>query len=222
VFFEPPAPLLPEEPKRERRSQPPWLEKPRGVMLGSVPLELVLAREPKLAVVLCRLGACADGFDAELIVLGAEELEEEINGGMFGSPAPWRRGGERTNPELTLRFGVQYADGSKAELGERMRAHGERRQGRDQPPDGPLIQRGGGQGGDGEWRQRLWFWPLPAPGGITFALEWRAQGIELRLHELDAAPIREAAGRAQTLMPARELPDTPHYTSHTMREQDGS
>jgi hypothetical protein len=219
VFFEPPPPP-PEEPQRERRAQPPWHEKPRGVVPAGVPLELVLAREPKLAVALCRLGACSDGFDAELIVLGSEDLDEEINGGMFGAPSPRRRKGERVDPARALRFGVQYADGSKAELERHW-------QGRDERPDGPVIRTRGGQGGDGEWLQRLWFWPLPPPGTITFALEWLAQGIELQRHELDAAPIREAAERAQTLMPTQELADTPGYTSHTMRphrngEQDSA
>jgi hypothetical protein len=211
MFFEPP-PKPPPEPEPERRAQPPWRGRPRGVLLAGVPLELVLVREPKLAVALSRLSACPDGFEALLTVLAADDLEEEIDSGLFGSPG--RRRGQRVDPVQALRFGVQYADGSKAELGRRWEA-------REEPPKGPVIQMNGGQGGDGEWQQRLWFWPLPPPGQITFALEWRAQGIELRLHGVDGAPIHEAAGRAQTLMPAQEMPDTPGYTSHTMRPRPG-
>jgi hypothetical protein len=212
MFFEPAQPP-PEEPPHRRRAQPPWLGKPRGVVLAAVPLELMLVREPKIAVVLAGIGACPDGFEAELAVFVAEDLQDELHGGLFG-PAPWRHGrGERVDPARALRFGVQYADGSKAEL--------ERRHGRDERPKGPVICPGGGRGDQGEWHQRLWFWPLPPPGTITFALEWQAQGIELRLHELDAAPIREAAPRALTPMPAQELSDGPTYTSHAMRAEPG-
>jgi hypothetical protein len=213
MFFEP-LPPPPEEPERERRAQPPWVEKPRGIMPGGVPLELVLAREPKLAVVLCRLGACPDGFEADLIVLGSEELDEEVSGALFGMHTPRRRRGQRVDPASAVRFGVQYADGSKAELERNWH-------GRESRPEGPVIRTRGGQGNDGEWLQRLWFWPLPPPGTVTFALEWPSQGIELRLHEVDAAPIREAAERALAPMPMRDLADGPAYTTHAMRPQAG-
>ncbi len=198
---------------RERRAQPPWLAKPRGVVFAGVPLELVLARKPKLAVALARIGACPDGFEADLIVLADEELEDDLDGALFG--APWRRQGERLAPDQALRFGVQYADGSKAELNESWRALHKRTGPYDARPEGPVISTGGGHGGDGEQQQRLWFWPLPPPGTVTFALEWRGQGIELQLHTLDAAPIREAAQRAQMLMPDAVMRDTPGHTWST-------
>jgi hypothetical protein len=208
MFFDPP-PEPAKQPEPKRRAEPSWLSRPHGVLLAGVPLELVLAREPRIAVALSRLGACPDGFEGELTVLATSDLEDDIEyGGLFG--APWRRRGKSVDPARSLRFGARYADGSKAELGGRW-------EGREGPPPGPVIHGNGGSGGRGEWRERLWFWPLPPAGPIAFALEWLEQGIELRLHELDAAPIREAAGRAQTLMLAEDLPDTPGYTSHAMR-----
>jgi hypothetical protein len=168
---------------------------------------VVLAREPKVAVALGRVGACPDGFEADLTVLAADDLEEQLHGGLFGPP--WRRRGQGVDPADALRFGVQYADGSKAELGGPLEA-------REEQPEGPVIHGNGGHGGDGEWQQRLWFWPLPPAGRIAFALEWRAQGIELRLHELDAAPILEAAARALTLIAAQDMADTPGYSVSPM------
>lgn len=209
MFFEP-LPEPEEEPRRERWAQPPWLEKPRGVVFAGVPLVLTLVRKPKIAIALSRLGACPDGFEADLIVLAKEDLEDELRGGLFGQQ--WRHRGERIAPDQALRFGVQYADGSKAELGESWRAHDKRPEPHDARPQGPIIRAGGGRGGDGEQQQQLWFWPLPPPGTITFALEWRAQGIDLQLHELDAAPIREAAQHAQILMPGAAIADTPHHS----------
>jgi hypothetical protein len=57
----------------------------------------------------------------------------------------------------------------------------------------------GGQGGEREWQQDLWIWPLPPTGPLTFAIEWRTRQIPLTTHEVDADIIREAAERAQAL-----------------------
>lgn len=190
MFFEPISPE-PEE-RREQPPAPPWIQRPRGVLLGTAPLDLLLARTPAVAIALGQLGACSDGFAATLTVLRAEHEEDEHE-----SPFGWggwrRRAGE--DPETLLRFGVRYADGNEAELGAR-KSDGAGR------PDAPVIRQGGGSGGGGEWDQRLWFWPLPPPGRITFAVEWRAQRLELVLHELDAEPIRAAAARSQRVFPA--------------------
>jgi hypothetical protein len=206
VFFEPPREDI-EDAEEERFVPPPWFGRPPGTVLAGVPLELVLARTPTVGVALSRLGACPDGFEAELTVLstaGAEELDH----GLWGPPAMRRRRGAAAAAE-EMRFGVRYADGSKGEL--------------DGPwgdpearPEGPVIRRQGGSGGEGEWRQTLWFWPLPPAGPLTFALEWRSQGIALGLSEVDAGPIRDAAERAQQLFPSDAMADTPGFTSGTM------
>jgi len=61
------------------------------------------------------------------------------------------------------------------------------------------MQHQGGGGGGSEWRQRLWVWPLPPPGPLTFACEWPAAGIELTLVETDAQLVIDASERAQQL-----------------------
>ncbi len=187
---------------------PPWLERPRGILLGAVAQELLLARTDSVAIALTHIGACSDGFAATLLVMSAmgEEDDEETPFGW----GPWRR---RADPESTLRIGVRYADGAKAELDPGPGApplRGEER------PDGPLIHGGGGSGGGGEWRHELWFWPLPPPGPLTFAVQWPARGVQETLYELDAGTILDAAGRAQRLFATGEMSDTPGFSSGPM------
>jgi hypothetical protein len=186
--------------------------RPAGRLLAGVPMELVLAQTETVAVALSRVAACEVGFEVELATIVADGADD------FEPPwGPPMRGRRREPPEQAMRFGVRYPDGSKAELDAPWRPPGERL------AHGPVIHQGGGSGGDGEWRQELWFWPLPAPGTIAFALEWKAQGIELQLHELDTAPLHDAAARSQTLFEFGDLAESPGYTLGTihLHESDG-
>ncbi len=205
MFFDPPP--EPERPSRETYRPPPWVSRPRGVLLSGVPIVLVLARTEQVAVALGRFGACEDGFEAELSIFGRGE-SDDADDGMLPPFGPRRR--RNPDPAEGLRFGVRYADGGKAQLDQPWGARSS------EPPAGPVICQGGGGGGAGEWHHSLWFWPLPPAGAVTFALEWRERGIELSMHELDAAPIRDAAGTAQRIFPEDEMPDTPGFTSGTM------
>jgi hypothetical protein len=205
-FFAPLDPPPPSSRPQRRPAQPPWIERPRGVLLGGVAHELVLARTPDVAVGLTHIGACGDGFAATLLVLAATDSDDPDEA-PFGW-GPWRG---RTDPERRLRFGVRYGDGGVAELdgaGAGPRSRGERPRG-DDPPEGPVIHGQGGGGGGSEWRQELWFWPLPPEGPLTFAVQWLARGVAETLQEWEAAPIRDAAARAQTLFAPGELPGSP-------------
>jgi hypothetical protein len=201
-FFDPPKPR--ESHKPERPSMPPWVERPRGILLGAVAEEILLARTDTGAVALSHLGACADGFQATLLAFSTLEQEDPPD-----SPFGWSPWNRRADPAELLRFGVRYADGGKAELDDRWAG------GDDERPRGPVVRSNGGGGGGGEWHQQLWFWPLPPAGPITFAVEWLARGIGQTLKEMDAAPIREAARRAQVLFAPEALPDGPGHTTHT-------
>ena len=95
-----------------------------------------------------------------------------------------------------LRFGIQYADGSKAtSLGPPMIGPQDKR------PEGPILQHQGGGGGGTVATQRFWAWPLPPPGPLAFVCEWPKYAISLTRHEIDAGVIREAAKRAIELWP---------------------
>lgn len=212
-FFEPP-PARPHPPRRERYRMPPWLGVPKGVLPGTVPLELVLARTPQVAVCVTRLGAYPSGFDLDLVTMAADEADE-LDPLLFERHRfrhRHRREGAEEIPEGMLRFGIEFADGRKAtntadqplaNLAGGTMSVSTMSSGSDEPqePAAPVLSLGGGGGGSGNWRQSVWIWPLPPAGRLTFVCQWPEANIELTRHEIDAQLILDAAARAQVLFP---------------------
>jgi hypothetical protein len=188
-FFEFPEPE-PEPKATHRRAAPPWMSAPRGSLPGVIAAELVLARNERVAVAVTGLGAYPVGFEFDLVVLASDPDEDELDPMIFG---PVRRPGRRNADERRdmLRFGIQFADGTKAtNLADRTAWQ------RDEAPTAPVLRSGGGHGGGGEWSQRMWVWPLPPPGKLAFVCEWPAAGIELTRADLDTQLLIEAAARS--------------------------
>jgi hypothetical protein len=104
----------------------------------------------------------------------------------------------------SLRFGVQFADGSKATAG-RPRRPGDTLS----PPE--LILRGSTGMGGRSMDTTMWMWPLPPPGPLEYVCEWRAEGIELTRREFDAQLILDAAAQVEELWPD-ERPVAPAWT----------
>jgi len=189
--------------RRERRFRsPPWHGPPRGTVPGVVPVELVIARNEKVAVFVARVAAYPTGFEIELQAISRDE-DDDLDPMLFmqGHFRRTRRGDEI--PTEILRFGVQFADGSKATNtdGGRFDPSG--------PPNGPVMQEQGGGGGSGSWEQSYWIWPLPPSGPLTFVCEWPAADIPLTRLELDAQAILDTSGRAQVIFSEEHLPDPP-------------
>jgi hypothetical protein len=216
MFFEPTSPQ--EEPPEPRYRPPPWFSAPEGMLPGVVPLELVLAKTDNAAVCLTRIGAYPTGFEIQLLTMVAEE-DSDLDPMLFGPHRMHRRGRQsREIPDGTLRFGVQFADGSKAtNAGHHFPEKDEG------APQEPVMTPGGGGGGGGSWRQDMWVWPLPPPGALVFAAEWTDAGIPLTLREIDSKLLLEAADRAQMIFTAEQLSDGPQsqVTQHVF-PQEGS
>jgi hypothetical protein len=198
-FFEPPPPL--EEPERVERS-PPWRHAPSGTLPGVLALQLVLARTEQVVVCVTRLGAYPTGFELELVTMASGE-SDALDPFLFGGRSRGLQTGAGMPPEK-LRFGVEFADGTKA-------TNTSRRWGpQDDPPPGPVLSPGSGSGsGGGNCRQSMWVWPLPPAGKLAFVCESPAAGIPLTRHEIDAQIILDAASHAQQLFTDEELFDTP-------------
>lgn len=188
-FFTPPPP----PPKEPEQRQPPWLGPPENVWGATVAWEAVLANTGEAAVCAGNIRAYPTGF--ELTVVGALRPGDD-RAETPDHPGWWlhhRRGADL--PDELLRFGVEFADGSRAtNIGSWPRG---------QPaadgPRGPvLIERGGG-GRPGYWHQDYWIWPLPPDGPMLLVCEWPRYGIPVTAHRLDARVIGEAAQRAHVL-----------------------
>lgn len=198
-FFElPPKPAVPE-PQRYRA--PPWFSAPSGTLPGLVPFERILAQTDKVAICVTRIAAYPTGFEFDVLTMSA--ADQDIDPMMFHHHHLRRGASDEIPPEM-LRFGVQFADGTKATNTGGF--HHDR-----QPPDGPVMHSGGGGGGGGSYRQTHWVWPLPPPGPVVLVCEWPAMNIPLTRSELDAQTILDAAARAQVIFSDEHLPDFPDY-----------
>jgi hypothetical protein len=150
-----------------------------------------------------------NGFEMTLTIRAREELDSEDPMdpmdpiGMHARR--FRRGGaDGEIPSDMLRFGIQFADGRKAtNVGESFPWSPEHL------PEGPTLSRRGGGGGDHEWHQGFWTWPLPPPGELLFVCEWPAKQVELTTTSIDAEVILSAVARTQELWPAPDLPERP-------------
>lgn len=194
-FFEPPEPIVP----LELPPRPPWMGSPDNVVGGAVPLELVLARTPDAVIVVRNVVAYPEGFELRFVVrLRHPDAPDAWPFDLHGAHRAPYTGGDLP-PDL-LRFGIQFADGSKAtNVGRGPAAPA----GPDQPPPGPVMMPQGGSGGGARWDHDLWVWPLPPPGELHFVCEWPAHSIPFTRTTVDADLIRGAAERAQVLWPAQ-------------------
>jgi hypothetical protein len=196
-FFQ--APPRPRTPPRYRT--PAWIAAPRGTLPGIVPIERVLARTDRVAVCVTRIAAYPTGFELDLLAMITPD-EDDFDPMLFHRHAFLRSGGVDEIPPEILRFGVQFADGSRA-----TNTGGFQREQRRPTP--PVMHQAGGHGGGGQWRHTYWVWPLPPPGSLTLVCEWPAMNIALTECELDAQPILDGAERAQVIFSDEHLPEPP-------------
>lgn len=190
AFFEPPPP----PPPLVRSETPEWMGPPRDVAPAVVPVELVVGRSEEAAIYVASVAVYPTGFAFELISVLATR-DEPIDPRLMHRMHIRGALPDGTVPDEMLRVGVRFADGSKAtNLGGRGPGPP-----RDGPPDHPILLTRGGGGGDNQWRETIWVWPLPPPGPLAFVVEWPAFGIPLSEAEVDGTAILDAAARATPL-----------------------
>jgi hypothetical protein len=213
-FFEPPPPPEPITP--EEFELPKWYGPPQGVLGGVVPLELLLARSNKAAVVIESATVYPTGMEFVIDVRWRERSEEWLFPEGFERRRRRAAGGL---PDELFRSGVQFADGSKAtSLGSGLDmplavGHGEEEAAEggtiaavddeeseeESKPSGPVLAVHRAGGGGQRYSQSLWLWPLPPEGPFSFVCEWPALDIGLTRVEVDSALFREAAARSRAL-----------------------
>lgn len=197
------------KPKRRRLRRDDDEERPTLWVPGYLAEDVVLAVSDQAAIVMHGVACYPRGFAFSLEAISRYEvtLDDETEEDM-DSPFPFALW--RPSRSASGQFGIQYSDGRRATLGERrFMARGKRSN------DAITITPGGGGGGSGHWRHDVWVQPLPPPGSVTFAVEWRTKGIEETLHEIEGERFREAAQRATRVFPRqaravdqRAIPDS--------------
>lgn len=169
---------------------------PRDAVPAVLPVERVVARTEAVAVYLSCFWVYPVGFEFEVFAVAGDE-DSELDPFSFDPTYAAERSGEI--PPEKLRLGFEFADGSTVtNTGGRFDWDWE---GADRPSS-PIMSGSRGHGGEGSWSWAFWVWPLPPAGELTFVCEWPAAEIPLTRLELDAAPIVEAASRAQRLFSA--------------------
>lgn len=209
--FFPDPPLRPdrEEPVDEPQ-QPVWLCAPADMVPGVVPVELVLGRSENAVVLLTGIRAFPTGLDMTLSV----RLRGTVRRGDLGSEVydgPYAHDRDAGWHASRLKWGIEFADGRRVTNIDMPPCAEEPHAGRwpapaelgSREPDHPVLQGGGGSGGERSVDRSYWLWPLPPPGQLRLVCQWLAQDIAETVQDLDAQPFLEAAGRAHPIWPPR-------------------
>lgn len=195
TFFEglsfPPGPPL--APARPVWAGPPANELPVVIHVGRF-----LHRSPSVVMGVRSLEVYSTGCCIEIVwVLRKDGLSEDEWGdlGSRGFRTPMRG---RWFSESGLLFGIEYADGRKAVVGQPRPDMSGTEPAVSQPV---LLQAGGGSGmgTDDEWvsSSRLWLWPLPEQDDVRLVARWNDAGVPETSLVLDGNRIAAAVDGVQ-------------------------
>ncbi|MGJ6967625.1 hypothetical protein ACSDR0_37465 [Streptosporangium sp. G11] len=207
MFFEPP-PAQEESTRPPKPGLPAWYAPPAEEMGAVTVSGLVLARSPNVAITVPTIQAFKTGCLINVnIVMRRHTLSPDDFQALRMSVYPHMITGVGAGrlPDNLLRFGVRFADGTKATtIGQRFDMT---RLPHDPPPAPRLSWLLGGvsmRSGDedaGVITMGLWLWPPPPRDTFELAVEWPAGGIELSIAVLDGAAIVSAAERSVPYWP---------------------
>jgi hypothetical protein len=151
-----------------------------------VPLEVIIARSPTVAVAVGSFTAYPNGFGFNLSLRGKPGHELQTD-----DVRPWRRRGDAKDSVRDLfHFGIEFADGSTVTNLQTMAI------GVPDQPRPPILLGGGGGGSENRMDFSYWVWPLPPSGGMTLFTKWVAESLPLTRYEMDSEPIRIAGKSA--------------------------
>jgi hypothetical protein len=169
-----------------------WRLPPEDRVGGIVPLETEVAASGDVVIAVTHLTAHPQGFCFDFVVLTrggpGEAFDEE-------------------SEDISLRFGVEFADGRAAETRtnwfSREGEGGERPVIPDRLPPDPardiFINGTGGGSLSRRYFGTFWVWPLPPPGPLTLTAGWPAAGLPVAPTRIDAAAVLDAATASRPL-----------------------
>jgi len=176
-----------------------WRGDPDDTVGVPVALSPLLVHTDQAAVIVSGFFAYPTGFAFSLVAISRLNPAPSPIG--FLRPG---MGGRNDSTGGELRFGIGFADGSRAmsRWNSIPSANTSVR---------TLLPRGGGGGGR-KWSQEFWCEPLPPAGPMAFVFEWRDFGVPQTSIEVDAAAVLDAASHAAPLWPDDvDLPEDPNF-----------
>jgi hypothetical protein len=191
-FFE-----LPPEPEEEDEEveppRPVWAGPASDELGAEVPLHLAIGESDGALVALQSVTAYEHGLILHLAARAKREPAEPTEDDFHSFPEGHF---DYLDPRSAkfVRFGVQFADGSKVTNLEPVPSWWE-----DDPPEpeGPVLigdPDSGGYEGPGIDLD-YWLWPLPPPPGLRVVVEWPEERIGESSAEVAVAPLLEARSR---------------------------
>ena len=173
-----------------------WRGAPKDILGCTVAIQQFVARTDRAVVAFQHAIAFREGciLNPHIAVQRGSSDQSAWNDLVDGSFGP---GGRLTGIEADLRFGVRFADGSRATTVEHPFSGWAHPTDRPEPP--MLIEAGAESYGGGisyQSSRRLWLWPLPPAGPFEFVIEWPSIGIGPASVQLDGSVLVRAAERA--------------------------
>jgi hypothetical protein len=208
MFFEPVSDQE-EENRPARLGLPAWYAPPADEMGAMLVSGLVLARTPNVAITLPTIQAFSNGclMNVNIVMRQHTTMPPDDFQALQLSVYPLMVTGVSAGrlPDKLLRFGVRFANGTKATtVGQRI----DRSQIPQDPPSGPRLSwlLGGmsmrsGDDDAGVNVMGLWLWPLPPQETFELAVEWPAGSVALSIVNLDGAAIVSAAQQSLPYWP---------------------
>lgn len=208
TFFEPPPPPPKPPPEPPPPRLPAWVGPPENVLPAVVPLDRFAYHSANVLVALYRAEVYGEGCSFHLRVVRRRTDEswqwwQALHQAMspHGGEAPHAAGDEL--PDELVRFGVEYADGTKATtLDPSSRVPW--RENAD-PPSPPVLKKkeegGSGDAAQLEHGKSLWLWPLPPAESFDWVMEWPVLGIPFTRVSLDGAALHDATERVRAFWP---------------------
>lgn len=190
-FFEPlPPPRESTGPYGPSWAPPAWDRPSEGVAPAIVPINQLLGRDDRAALVLRNVAVYPNGVVLEIRIFRDPH-----------QPLDHMREHFMMRPDLWPRIGVEFADGRRAGNSPTpffMAGPDVPRDDEGLPTVPVLVHRGGG-GGSTEFNQDYWLYPLPPEGPLKVYATFPAIGLEEATVEIDGSAIRRAAKDAVVL-----------------------
>jgi len=179
-----------------------WIHPPEDWVGGVVPLDLEVGVNGSVCLTITHVTAYRQGFRFCFVALTKKKpsliCEEALDIARRGAEDP---------DSLSLHFGVEFADGRRADdLTSWISIHGgdlgPSGFAKSLPPDPEqeiFVQAGGVAASDRRFSGGGWVWPLPPRGPLTFWIGWPAADLPVQPTRIDAAPLLAAVAAGSPL-----------------------